>query len=248
MVSCKTKGEVEMMRKAGQVVGKAIQELKKHVKPGITALDLDHIADEYIRSQDCTPAFFRLYDFPGHICISFNEEVVHGIPSKRILKDGDIIKLDVGATYKGWNGDGAATFAVGKVSEEAEKLLKVTEASMYAGIEQMRLGNHLYDISEAVHDYVEKNGFTVVTQYVGHGIGRKVHEDPQLPNFRQKTRGMALRKGLCLAIEPMVNVGTPETEVRADKWTVVTKDGKLSAHFENSVAITDGEPLVLTAP
>jgi methionyl aminopeptidase len=248
MVSCKTKGELEMMRKAGQVVGKAIQELKKYVKPGITALELDHIADEYIRSQDCTPAFFRLYDFPGHICISFNEEVVHGIPGKRVLKDGDIIKLDVGATYKGWNGDGAATFAVGKVSEVAEKLLRVTEASMYAGIEQMRLGNHLYDISEAVHDYVEKNGFTVVTQYVGHGIGRQVHEDPQLPNFRQKTRGMALRKGLCLAIEPMVNVGTPDTEILPDKWTVVTKDGKLSAHFESSVAITDGEPLVLTAP
>lgn len=248
MVSCKTRNEIELMRRAGQVVGKTIVELKKHVRPGITALELDRIADDFIRSHDCTPAFFKLYDFPGHICISFNEQVVHGIPGKRILREGDIIKLDVGATYKGWNGDAAATFAVGRVSPEADKLLKVTEASMYKGIEQMRLGNHLFDVSEAVHDYVERNGFTVVTQYVGHGIGRKVHEDPQLPNFRQKTRGMSLRKGLCLAIEPMVNVGTPETEVLADQWTVVTKDGRLSAHFENSVAITDGEPIILTAP
>lgn len=248
MVSCKTKGEVEHLRRAGQVVGKTIEELKKYVKPGITSLELDRIADEYIRSQGCTPAFFRLYDFPGHICISFNEEVVHGIPSKRVLKEGDIISLDVGATYKGWNGDSAVTLPVGKVSPVAEKLLRITQGSMYAGIEQMRLGNHLYDISAAVHSYIEKNGFSVVTQYVGHGIGRKVHEDPQLPNFRQATRGMSLRRGMCLAIEPMVNVGTPETVILPDKWTVITKDGKLSAHFEHSVAITDGEPIILTAP
>lgn len=248
MVSCKTRGEVELLRKAGQVVGKTIEELKKYVKPGITSFELDRIADEYIRSQGCTPAFFRLYDFPGHICISFNEEVVHGIPSKRVLKEGDIISLDVGATFKGWNGDSAVTLPVGKVSPVAEKLLKVTQGSMYAGIEMMRLGNHLYDISAAVHSYIERNGFSVVTQYVGHGIGRQVHEDPQLPNFRQATRGMALRRGMCLAIEPMVNVGTPETVIMPDKWTVVTKDGKLSAHFEHSVAITDGEPIILTAP
>ena len=247
MVSCKTKGELELMRQAGQVVGRAIEELKKHVKPGITALELDRIADDFIRSQGCTPAFFRLYDFPGHICISFNEEVVHGIPGKRVLKEGDIITFDVGATYKGWNGDAAATVPVGKVSEQAQKLLKVTEASMYAGIEQARLGNHLYDISNAIADCIERNGFSIVTQYVGHGIGRKVHEDPQVPNFRQPSRGMSLRRGMCLAIEPMVNVGTADTEILADKWTVVTKDHKLSAHFEHSIAVTDGEPIILTA-
>lgn len=236
------------MRRAGQVVGETIVELSKHVRPGITALELDKIAEEFIRSKGCTPAFKGLYDFPGSVCISFNEEVVHGIPGKRVLKEGDIISLDVGATYKGWNGDAAATFPVGKVSAQAEKLLKVTERATYLGIEQMRLGKHLYDISSAIHDYVEENGFSVVTQYVGHGIGRKVHEDPQVPNFRQKTRGLPLRKGMCLAIEPMVNVGTYETVLKPDKWTVVTKDGALSAHFEHSIAVTDGDPLILTLP
>jgi len=236
------------MRKAGQVVGQTIQELQKHVRPGITALELDKIADDYIRSQGCTPAFKGLYGFPGSICISFNEEIVHGIPGKRVLKEGDIISLDVGATYKGWNGDGAATFPVGKVSSQAEKLLKVTEKATMIGIDQIRLGHHLYDISNAIHDYVEENGFSVVTQYVGHGIGRKVHEDPQVPNFRQQTRGLALRRGMCLAVEPMVNVGTYETVVKPDKWTVVTKDGSLSAHFEHSIAVTDGDPLILTLP
>lgn len=248
MISCKTKGEVELMRKAGQVVGQTIQELQKHVRPGITALELDQIADDYIRSKGCTPAFKGLYGFPGSICISFNEEIVHGIPGKRVLKEGDIISLDVGATYKGWNGDAAATFPVGKVSGQAEKLLKVTEKATMLGIDQIRLGHHLYDISNAIHDYVEENGFSVVTQYVGHGIGRKVHEDPQVPNFRQQTRGLALRRGMCLAVEPMVNIGTYETVVKPDKWTVVTKDGSLSAHFEHSIAVTDGDPLILTLP
>jgi len=248
MISCKTKGEVELMRKAGQVVGKTLVELRKYVRPGITSLELDKIAEEFILSQGCTPAFKGLYGFKGSVCISFNEEVVHGIPSKRVLKDGDIISLDVGATYKGWNGDAAATFPVGTISAQAEKLLKVTHAATMAGIEQMRLGNHLFDISSAIHDYTEKNDFSVVTQYVGHGIGRKVHEDPQVPNFRQKTRGLPLRRGMCLAVEPMVNVGTYETVIRPDKWTVVTKDGALSAHFEHSIAVTDGEPFILTLP
>ncbi len=248
MISCKTKNEIELMRRAGQVVGKTIEELRKHVRPGITALELDAIAEDYIRSQGCTPAFKGLYSFPGSVCISFNEEVVHGIPGKRVLKDGDIISLDVGATYKGWNGDAAATFAVGKISPQAEKLLNVTRQATMCGIEQMRLGKHLYDISRAIHDYVERNGFSVVTQYVGHGIGRKVHEDPQVPNFRQDKPGIPLRRGMCLAIEPMVNLGTYETVVMPDKWTVVTKDGALSAHFEHSIAVTDGAPLILTLP
>ncbi len=248
MVSCKTKGELDMMRRAGQVVGLAIEHTGKYIKPGITSGELDKIAEDFIRSQGCEPAFQGLYGFPGAICISFNEEVVHGIPGKRVLKEGDIITLDVGATYKGWNGDAAATFAVGRVSAEAEKLMKVTERATYLGIEQMRRGNHLHDISGAIHDYVERQGFSVVTQYVGHGIGRKVHEDPQVPNFRQQSRGMSLRKGMCLAIEPMVNVGTYETLVKEDKWTVVTKDGALSCHFEHSAAVTDGDPIILTLP
>ncbi len=247
MVSCKTRGEIELMRKAGQVVGQAIEELTKHIRPGITSGELDIIAEEFIRSKGCTPAFKGLYGFPGSVCISFNEEVVHGIPGKRVLKEGDIISFDVGATYKGWNGDAAATFPVGKVTPQAQKLLEVTHKATLIGIDQMRIGNHLYDISSAIHEYVERQGFSVVTQYVGHGIGRKVHEDPQVPNFRQNNRGMSLRKGMCLAIEPMVNVGTYETELRPDKWTVVTKDGALSCHFEHSAAVTDGEPLILTA-
>jgi methionyl aminopeptidase len=164
------------------------------------------------------------------------------------LQEGDIISLDVGATYKGWNADGAATFPVGQVSQQAQKLIDVTREATFIGISQMKLGNHLYDISSAIHDYVEKQGYSIVTQYVGHGIGRKVHEDPHVPNFRQPSRGMALRKGMCLAVEPMVNLGTFETVVKEDKWTVVTKDGALSCHWEHSSAITDGEPLILTLP
>lgn len=248
MVSCKTKAEVDMMRVAGKVVGECIEMLAKQVKPGITAKELDLIAEEFIISKGCTPAFKGLYGFPGTVCISFNEEVVHGIPGSRVLREGDIISFDVGATYKGWNADAAATYPVGKVSDEALKLIEVTREATLIGISQMRLKNHLYDISNAIHEYVEKFGFSVVTQYVGHGIGRRVHEDPQVPNFRQPVRGMSLRKGMCLAIEPMVNVGTYETEVKPDKWTVVTKDGALSCHFEHTAAITDGDPQILTLP
>jgi methionyl aminopeptidase len=248
MVSCKTRGELALMQHAGQVVGQTLEELAKYVRPGVTSGELDKIAEDFIRAKGCEPAFKGLYGFPGSICISFNEEVVHGIPGKRVLKEGDIVSFDVGATYKGWNGDGAATFPVGKVSAQAEKLLKVTKEATIIGIKQMRMGCHLFDISSAIHDYVESHGFSVVTQYVGHGIGRKVHEDPQVPNFRQPTRGMSLRRGMCLAIEPMVNIGTYETVVKEDKWTVVTKDGELSCHFEHSAAVTDGDPLILTLP
>ncbi len=248
MVSCKTRGEIELMRKAGQVVGQAIEVLARHIKPGITSGELDIIAEEFIRSKGMEPAFKGLYGFPGSVCISFNEEVVHGIPGKRVLKEGDIISFDVGATYKGWNADAAATYPVGQISAQARKLIDVTREATLIGIGEMRTGQHLYDISAVIHDYVERQGFSVVTQYVGHGIGRKVHEDPQVPNFRQNSRGMAFRKGMCLAIEPMVNVGTYETVVKEDKWTVVTKDGALSCHFEHSAAVTDGEPLILTLP
>ncbi len=248
MISCKTKGEIQLMRQAGEIVGQAIEMLEKQIKPGITSGELDLIAEEFIRSKGAFPAFKGLYGFPGSICISFNEEVVHGIPGKRVLKEGDIISFDVGATVKGWNADAAATFPVGKVSAEAAKLIEVTRKATYLGIDQMRQGNHLHDIGTAIQDYVEKEGFSVVRQYVGHGIGRKVHEEPQVPNYRQGNRGMNLRKGMCLAIEPMVNVGTYDTEVKDDKWTVVTKDGALSCHFEHSSAVTDGDPFILTLP
>lgn len=247
MVSCKTKGEIELMRRAGQVVGQTIAHLSKYTKPGITPLELDQIADDYIRSQDCTPAFFRLYDFPGHICIAINDEVVHGIPGDRALKEGDIITYDVGATYKGWNADAAFTFPVGKVSPEAERLLRVANESLYKGLEQIRLGNHVNDISAAVYDHVRRHGYTVIPDWGGHGIGRKVHEDPHVPNSPQATRGMALRKGMCLAVEPMVNMGKADIYTKPDKWTICTKDGQLSAHFEHSIAVTDGDPLILTA-
>ena len=247
-ISFKTKGEVAMMQQAGAVVGQTIELLGKYTKPGITSGELDIIAEEFILSKGCTPAFKGLYGFPRSICISFNEEIVHGIPGDRVLKEGDIITYDVGATLKGWNGDGAATFAVGEITPQAQKLLDVTRKSMYMGIDKMRAGNHLYEIGAEIQEYVEKNGFNVVRQYVGHGIGRRVHEEPQVPNYAQGKPGMVLRKGMCLAIEPMVNVGTYDTVMLEDQWTVVTKDGALSCHFEHSAAITDGDPLILTLP
>lgn len=247
MVSCKTRNEIELMRRAGQVVARTLEELKRQTRPGMTALELDGIADECIRSQGCTPAFFKLYDFPQSICISFNEEVVHGIPSRRVLKEGDIISYDVGATCRGWNADAAVTVGVGKISAEAEQLVRVTEKSLRCGIAQMRLGKHLHDVSAAVHDCVEGFGYGVVRECFGHGIGRKVHEDPQVPNFRQPNRGMALRKGMCLAVEPMITQGSDHIYTKPDKWTIVTTDGKLSAHFEHTIVVTDGEPYVLTA-
>ncbi len=246
MVVCKTKNEIEQMRRAGQVVGRTLEELAKNVRPGVSALELDRIADDFIRSQGCTAAFFKLYGFPEHICISFNEEVVHGIPSRRVLKEGDIISFDVGAIYQGWNGDAAMTFAVGQVSAQATQLLRVTQEAMMLGIEQMRLGHHLNDIGAAIQAHVDQYGYSIVRDWGGHGIGRKLHEDPHVMHYRQPTSGMGLRKGMCLAVEPLVNVGGPEVLVRPDKWTVVTKDGQLSAHFEHSIAITDGDPYILT--
>lgn len=246
MITCKTDSEIILMRQAGRVVALTLEELSKHLKPGITALELDQIAADFIRSHDCIPTFEGQYGFPKHICISFNEEVVHGIPTARKLKEGDIVKLDIGATYKGWVGDAAKSFAVGKVSPQIQKLLQVTEEALMLGIAQMRLGNHLNDIAEVISSHAEGHGFSVITDYGGHGIGRLNHEDPYVPHSRQKTRGMALRKGMCLAIEPMINAGKAAVKVKSDKWTVVTSDGKLSAHFEHTAVVTDGEPQILT--
>ena len=246
MISCKTKGEIALMRQAGRVVALTLEGLSRELKPGVSALELDEIAADIIRSHDCVPTFLGQYGFPRNICISFNEEVVHGIPTERRIKEGDIIKLDVGATYRGWVGDAAMSFGVGKVTTQVQKLLDVTRQATLLGIAQMRAGNHLHEISQAIHDYAEHNGLSVVVGYGGHGIGRKNHEDPHVPNNRQPTRGMQLRKGMCLAVEPMLNLGRAAVEVKSDKWTVVTSDGKLSAHFEHTAAITDGDPEILT--
>ncbi len=206
------------------------------------------MAADFIRSHDCIPTFKGQYGFPRYICISFNEEVVHGIPSERRLKEGDIIKLDIGATYRGWVGDAAMSFAVGQVSPQAQKLLYVTRQANLLAIAQMRPGQHLHDISAAIHHIAEKNGLAVVIGYSGHGIGRKNHEDPHVPNNRQAGRGVQLRKGRCLAIEPMLNLGKAEVKVQADGWTFITTDGKLSAHFEHTAVVTDGKPEILTLP
>lgn len=246
MVVCKSKGEIALMRQAGRVVALTLEGLSKELKPGVSALELDEIAADIIRSHNCIPTFKGQYGFPRNICISFNEEVVHGIPSTRRIKEGDIVKLDVGATYRGWVGDAAISFGVGQVSPQVKKLLDVTRQATLLGIAQMRVGNHLYEISEAIHAYAEQNGLSVVAEYGGHGIGRKNHEDPHIPNNRQLVRGMQLRKGMCLSIEPMLNLGGAGVEVKPDGWTVVTTDKKLSAHFEHSAAITDGEPEILT--
>ena len=246
MITCKTRGEIALMRQAGRVVALTIEGLSKELKPGVSAVELDEIARDIILSHDCIPTFKGQYGFPRNICISFNEEVVHGIPTERRIKEGDIVKLDVGATYKGWVGDAAASFAIGHVSTQVQKLLEVTQGATLLGISQMKAGSHLYEISEAIHNYAEQNGLSVVAEYGGHGIGRKNHEDPHVPNTRQSVKGMQLRRGMCLSIEPMFNLGGAGVQVKSDGWTVVTSDGKLSAHFEHTAAITDGEPEILT--
>ncbi len=235
------------MRLAGQLVAEVLEALQTKVKPGVSTAELDEFVHGLITKRKAFPTFKGYRGFPASICASINNEVVHGIPSrKRILQDGDIVSIDVGATLNGFVGDSAKTFAVGKISKSAQTLLEATEGSLYAGIDQARPGKFLEDISGAVQDYAEARGFSVVREYVGHGVGRSMHEEPQIPNYRQGKRGPALKAGMTLAIEPMINEGKWETRVLRDKWTVITKDGKLSAHFEHTVAITDGEPEILT--
>jgi len=235
------------MRFAGQLVAQVFDALREQIKPGVSTAELDEFVHRFITKRRAFPTFKGYRNFPASICASINNEVVHGIPNrKRVLQAGDIISVDVGATLNGFVGDSAKTFAVGKISPAAQRLLEVTEAALFAAIEQARAGNYLEDISGAVQDYAERHGYSVVRDYVGHGVGRTMHEDPQIPNYRQGKRGPALKPGMTLAIEPMINEGKSDTRVLRDKWTVITKDGKLSAHFEHTVAITDGEPEILT--
>lgn len=235
------------MKVAGKYLEEVHERLAEHIKPGITTWELDKIGEEMIRSLGCTPNFLNYNGFPASFCISLNDEVVHGIPShSKVIQEGDLVKIDAGLIYKGYHSDAARTYAVGEVSPEARQLMDVTKQSFFEGIKQAKAGNHLYDISAAIGDYVESFGYGVVRDLVGHGIGTHLHEDPQIPNFRQHRRGLRLMPGMTLAIEPMINIGRADVEFMDDDWTVVTQDGTLSAHYENTILITDGEPELLT--
>lgn len=246
-VTVKSMSEIELMREAGNILAIVHDEMAAMIKPGISTYDIDKKGYEVIKSYGCTPSFLNYNGFPASICVSVNDEVVHGIPNKKhIVKEGDIVSLDAGVIYKGWQSDAARTVAVGEISPEAQRLIDVTKQSFFEGIKFAREGFHLNDISTAIQNYVEANGYSVVRDLVGHGIGQKLHEDPQVPNFRQKRRGIRLQAGMTLAIEPMVNAGRFDVYWLDDDWTVVTEDGSLSAHYENTVLITKGEPELLS--
>lgn len=246
-ITVKSAREIELMREAGRILAKVHEQLGEEIKPGMSTLEVNRIGEELIRSYDCIPSFLNYNGYPASICVSVNEEVVHGIPTeKHILKDGDIVSLDAGVIYKGYQSDAARTVAVGEISEEARLLVERTRQSFFEGIKFAKAGHHLFEISNAIGDYAESFGYGVVRDLVGHGIGVEMHEDPQIPNFRQLRRGPRLIAGMTLAIEPMIDIGTYEVEWLDDDWTVVTEDGSLSAHYENTVLITDGEPEILT--
>ena len=245
-VSIKSEREIQLMRESCKILAKVYEELEKAIRPGVSTKELDTLAEKLIRGYGCVPNFLNYNGFPGTICASVNEEVVHGIPGNRILKDGDIISIDCGCIYKGYHSDAARTYAVGTVSKEVQQLMDVTKQAFFEGIKMAKAGNHLYDISNAIDDYVSPYGYGIVKDLVGHGIGTALHEDPQIPNFRQKRKGLLLQPGMTLAIEPMINMGTWEVEWLDDDWTVVSRDGLPSAHYENTILITDGEPEILT--
>jgi methionine aminopeptidase, type I len=246
-VSIKSEKEIELMREAGRLLEIVHNELEQLVRPGISTLEIDKKGEEMIRSFGCIPNFLNYNGFPASICVSVNEEVVHGIPTKkRILQEGDIVSLDAGLIYKGYHSDAARTWAVGEISKEAKQLLEVTRQSFFEGMKFAKEGCHLYDISKAIGAYAKSFGYGVVRDLVGHGIGTNLHEDPQIPNFEQKRRGIKLQAGMTLAIEPMINIGRSDVEWLDDDWTVVTEDGTLSAHYENTVLITKGEPEFFT--
>lgn len=235
-----------LMKQAGRITGEALALAGESIKPGMTTKQLDTIIRHHIEKCGAKPSFLGYGGFPGSACISINDEVIHGIPSSRVIEDGDIVKVDVGAFYKGFHGDSANTFAVGNVSDEAKKLIAVTSESFWKGIAEAKPGNRVGDIGYAIQTYVEENGFSVVRKYVGHGVGADLHESPDVPNFGTKGRGPRLCAGMTIAVEPMVNIGTHDVREKSDKWTVVTADGSLSAHYEHSIAITDDGVIVLT--
>ncbi len=246
-VSIKSQREIELMREAGKILFEVHEELAHMIRPGITTWDIDRKGRKLIESHGCIPSFLNYNGYPASICISVNEEVVHGIPSKKhFLKEGDIVSLDAGVIYKGYHSDAARTYGVGTISEDAQKLIDVTKQSFFEGIKYAKEGCHLHEISAAIGAYAESFGYGVVRDLVGHGVGSALHEDPQVPNFKQETRGMRLKAGMTLAIEPMINAGRYNVKWLDDNWTVVTTDGSLSAHYENTVLITDGEPEILS--
>ncbi len=245
MIICKSDNEIELMRIAGRIVAETHQILAKSICPGITTKELNYIADNFIRSKNANPSFLGYAGFPASICTSINNELVHGIPSERILKNGDIISIDIGAEYKGYHGDSAWTYGVGKVSDNALSLLKVTEESLYKGLEMAKPDSRLLDISHAIQEHVESHNYSIVREYVGHGIGENLHEDPQIPNFGPPNRGPRLKLGMALAIEPMVNEGKRFVKTLEDKWTVITEDHSLCAHYEHTIVITkDGHEIM----
>lgn len=247
MIEIKSKHEIELMREAGKVLSEVHERLGEKVAPGISTQELNAYGEGIIRKMGCTPSFLHLYDFPAACCISVNDEVIHGIPDKhRILKDGDIVSFDIGTCYKGFHSDATRTWAVGKCEENALRIIEVCRESFFRGIANAVPGNHLNDICSAIGDYAESQGYGVLTDYVGHGIGHEVHMDPEVPNFRMKRRGPKLQAGMTLAIEPMITEGSPEVRVLDNDWTVVTVDGKLSCHYENTILITDNGPEILS--
>ena len=247
MIIIKSPREVEQLRKSNAIVAEVFGRLERMIVPGVSTRELDEVAEDYIRQRGARPAFKGYRGFPASLCTSINEEVVHGIPGQRRLKEGDIIGLDVGVNYQGYFGDAAMTFPVGEVDAEARRLLQVTEKALYIGIEEAKLGNRLFDISYAIQKWVESHGFSVVRDFVGHGIGKELHEDPQVPNFGAPHQGPRLEKGMVFSLEPMVNEGTYEVRVLSDGWTVVTADGKRSAHFEHTIAIAEDGAEILSA-
>lgn len=246
-ITIKSAREIELMAEAGKILEKVHLELEKALRPGMSTLDIDRLGEEIIRGYGCIPSFLNYNGYPGSICVSVNEEVVHGIPSAhRIIKEGDIVSLDAGVIYKGYHSDAARTHAVGEVSKEAKELIKITRESFFEGIKYAKEGNHLFDISGAIGRYAKERGYGVVRDLCGHGIGTALHEAPEIPNYEMSRRGVKLKAGMTLAIEPMINIGSYEVDWLDDEWTVVTRDRSLSAHYENTILITEGEPKILT--
>ena len=246
-VTIKSAREIRLMREAGKILARVHEELEKALRPGMSTMEIDQIGKELILSYGAVPSFLNYNGYPASICVSVNDEVVHGIPTEtHKIKEGDIVSLDAGVIFEGYHSDAARTYGIGAVSKEAEKLMEVTRNSFFEGLKYAKAGCHLYEISAAIEDFVTKSGFTAVRDLVGHGIGQNLHEEPEIPNFRQRKKGILLKPGMTLAIEPMINAGSCEVLWLDDDWTVVTEDGSLSAHYENTVLITDGEPEILS--